>query len=209
MRITRTLALTTAAALVAGAGLAAAVPAASAASAAKPKAPKITISGTTTVTTAKGLAQTLLSEGIVVFALWPGTSSLANIKAQTAILQFPVTGFAKNQVRHSGGMLFANVKAGGSIDCRTPLIDLAAKTVSCTLTGPTGADVTAPALKLTNISKPVVKKVGKVTTTTVKATISVNGPTIATVLNNALKTTKITGTTVLGTGVVVIRSTVS
>lgn len=208
MRITRTLALTTAAALVAGAGLAAAVPAASAASAAKPKA-KITITGTTTVTTAPGLAQTLLSEGIVVFALWPGTSSLANMKAQTAILQFPVTGFAKNQVRHSGGMLFSNVKAGGSIDCRTPLIDLGAKTVSCTLTGPTGADVTAPALKLTNISKPVVKKVGKVTTTTVKATISVNGPTIATVLNNALKTTKITGTTVLGTGVVVIRSTVS
>ncbi len=78
--------------------------------------------GETTVTTAPGIATTLLGHGIVPVATLPGTEG-ASIGGGgvTVRFTFPVTGGWLNAgkltgtIRHSGGILFADVPSGKQI----------------------------------------------------------------------------------------------
>jgi hypothetical protein len=87
--------------------------------------------GTTAVTTAPGIAPTLLKNGIVPLATWPGTQSVLSAKSGPAArFTFPVTGGRVTlsplggKVRHTGGILFLNVTNGKTIEVSRFTIDL-------------------------------------------------------------------------------------
>ena len=88
-------------------------------------------SGTTAVTTAPGIAATLLTNGIVPLATWPGSQSVQAGKSGPAVrFAFPVTGGRVSlsplggQVYHRGGILFVNTKNGKQVEVSRFTIDL-------------------------------------------------------------------------------------
>jgi len=88
--------------------------------------------GATAVTTAPGIAAALLKNGIVPLATSPGTESVVFPKSGPAArFTFPVTGGAValsplgGNIRHAGGILFANVTNGKTIEVSRFTIDLA------------------------------------------------------------------------------------
>jgi len=87
--------------------------------------------GDTAVTTAPGIAPTLLKNGIVPLATAPGTESVLLPKSGPAArLTFPVTGGSVTlsplggKIGHAGGILFANVTNGKTIEVSQFTIDL-------------------------------------------------------------------------------------
>jgi hypothetical protein len=87
--------------------------------------------GATSVTTAPGVATALLKNGIVPLAVWPGTQSVIFAKGGPAArFTFPVTGGRASlsplagKIRHSGGILFANIRNGKTIEVSRFTIDL-------------------------------------------------------------------------------------
>jgi hypothetical protein len=87
--------------------------------------------GSTAVTTAPGIAPTLLKNGIVPLATWPGRQSvLFPQTGPAARFTFPVTGGAVTvsplggKVNHAGGILFLNVTNGKSIEVSRFTVDL-------------------------------------------------------------------------------------
>ena len=88
--------------------------------------------GDTVVTTAPGIAPTLLKNGIVPLATAPGAESVLLPKSGPAArFTFPVTGGSVTlsplggKVRHAGGILFANLTNGKTIEVSRFTIDLA------------------------------------------------------------------------------------
>jgi hypothetical protein len=87
--------------------------------------------GTTTVTTAPGVASALLGAGIVPLATWPGRESVLSAGSGTAVrFTFPVTGGRVTlsplggQIEHCGGILFLNLKNGKDVEVSQFTIDL-------------------------------------------------------------------------------------
>jgi hypothetical protein len=75
--------------------------------------------GTTTVTTAPGIAVTLIKNGIIPLRAAPGTERLTAAQGSPAArFAFPVTGGAVDlsplggTIGHRGGIVFASVKTG-------------------------------------------------------------------------------------------------
>jgi hypothetical protein len=87
--------------------------------------------GATSVTTAPGIAQALLKNGIVPLATWPGSQSLWVSKSGAAVrFAFPVTGGRValsplgGYVYHRGGILFLNISNGKQVKVSRFTIDL-------------------------------------------------------------------------------------
>jgi hypothetical protein len=87
--------------------------------------------GTTTVTTAPGIALTLLKNGIVPVGVAPGTEQLKlSHGAAVAQFAFPVTGGRVSlsplggTVDHRGGILFVNYNTGKEIEVSNFVINL-------------------------------------------------------------------------------------
>lgn len=87
--------------------------------------------GSTAVTTAPGIAPALLKNGIVPFATWPGTESVLFPKSGPAArFTFPVTGGSVRlsplggKIDHAGGIFFANVKNGKTVEVSRFTINL-------------------------------------------------------------------------------------
>ena len=86
--------------------------------------------GATAVTTAPGVASTLLGKGIVPLATWPGSQSVLSLGGPAVRFTFPVTGGQValsplgGQVDHSGGILFLNAANGKTIQVSQFIIDL-------------------------------------------------------------------------------------
>ncbi|HEX9065397.1 MAG TPA: hypothetical protein VF843_09825 [Streptosporangiaceae bacterium] len=87
--------------------------------------------GRTSVTTGPGIALTLLKNGIVPIATWPGTQSLVSGKGGPAArFTFPVTGGRvslsppSGDIRHRGGILFFNAANGKHVQVSRFTIDL-------------------------------------------------------------------------------------
>jgi hypothetical protein len=87
--------------------------------------------GVTAVTTAPGIAPALLKNGIVPLATAPGTESVLFPKSGPAArFTFPVTGGSVTlsplggKVDHAGGILFANVTNGKTVQVSQFTIDL-------------------------------------------------------------------------------------
>jgi hypothetical protein len=88
--------------------------------------------GTTTVTTAPGIAAALLSNGIIPIATLPGTEGVHIGKSGVlAEFSFPVTGGQVSlnplagSVRHHGGILFLGIPSGKQIEVSNFTINLA------------------------------------------------------------------------------------
>jgi hypothetical protein len=111
------------------------VTAASAATSQAPRAQAAAVGlrgGDTAVTTAPGIAPTLLKNGIVPLATAPGTESVLFPKSGPAArFTFPVTGGSVTlnplggKINHAGGILFANLTNGKTIEVSRFTIDLA------------------------------------------------------------------------------------
>jgi hypothetical protein len=115
--------------VLAGTGLATATGASAAAT--HPAATVALRGGHTTVTTGKGIAAALLSNGIVPIAVAPGAEALkANLSSPAVTLTFPVTGGRASlvplggYVTHRGGILFFNIKNGKDIEVSNFIISL-------------------------------------------------------------------------------------
>jgi hypothetical protein len=86
--------------------------------------------GRTTVTTAKGIAGTLLRNGIVPVVTRPGRPGLTFDGGLRVTAAFPVTGGAVNleplggTVEHRGGIRFVNLRNGRSLEVGNFTIDL-------------------------------------------------------------------------------------
>ena len=87
--------------------------------------------GATAVTTAPGIAPALLKNGIVPLATAPGTESVVLPKSGPAVrFTFPVTGGSVSlspvggKIDHAGGILFANVTNGKTIQVSQFTINL-------------------------------------------------------------------------------------
>ncbi|HEX6856169.1 MAG TPA: hypothetical protein VF204_12815 [Streptosporangiaceae bacterium] len=87
--------------------------------------------GATAVTTAPGIASALLKNGIVPIATAPGTESLVLAKSGPAVrFTFPVTGGRVSlsplggKIHHAGGIFFANVANGKTIQVSQFTINL-------------------------------------------------------------------------------------
>lgn len=87
--------------------------------------------GATAVTTAPGIASALLKNGIVPIATAPGTESLVLAKSGPAVrFTFPVTGGRVSlsplggKIYHAGGIFFANVANGKTIQVSQFTINL-------------------------------------------------------------------------------------
>jgi hypothetical protein len=87
--------------------------------------------GVTAVTTAPGVAPTLLKHGIVPLATWPGRESARFLKSGPSVrFAFPVTGGRVTlsplggKINHRGGILFFNVKNGKEIEVSRFTVDL-------------------------------------------------------------------------------------
>ena len=88
--------------------------------------------GATTVTTAPGIAPALLKNGVAPLAIAPGSQSVIVPKSGPAArFTFPVTGGSVSlhplggKIDHAGGILFANLTNGKTIEVSQFTIDLA------------------------------------------------------------------------------------
>jgi len=87
--------------------------------------------GTTTVTTAPGVASALLQHGIVPRAIWPGSEQVLSGQTGPAVrFAFPVTGGLVTlsplggNIYHAGGISFRSPKNGKTIEVSRFTIDL-------------------------------------------------------------------------------------
>ncbi|MFD4543810.1 hypothetical protein [Streptomyces bauhiniae] len=109
-------------------------------------------SGQTSVTVAPAVAKALLSNGIAPIVTRPGKPSLTTVGHQPTLkATYPVTGGALTtsplggQIKHRGGLKFANVFNGRSLEVKNFTIDL----TKGQLTGHVaGTDTRVPVFKL-------------------------------------------------------------
>lgn len=131
MSITRRATATAAATvLLAGAALATA-PAASALTAGDNSIDR-SATGRTAVTTQPGIAGALLKAGILPYTVSPGRTDRLSLRPLALTYSFPITGLVggtfagaiPNEVTHSGGVAFVNLKNGKRIVVRDFTVDL-------------------------------------------------------------------------------------
>jgi hypothetical protein len=86
--------------------------------------------GRTTVTTAPGIAKTLVRNGILPVVTRPGRAGIRFDHGLRVTASFPVTGGAVSldplggQVKHRGGIKFVNLRNGRSLEVGNFIIDL-------------------------------------------------------------------------------------
>jgi hypothetical protein len=100
--------------------------------------------GTTTVTTAPGVATALLGKSIVPFVTAPGHSTLILPSTGPALVaSYPVTGGSvglnppRGVIRHSGGLLLINLANGKMIQVNNFIIDIKAAVLTAHVVGTT------------------------------------------------------------------------
>jgi hypothetical protein len=98
--------------------------------------------GATAVTTAPGIALALLKNGIVPLATSPGTESVVFPQSGPAArFTFPVTGGSVTlsplggKIRHAGGLLFANVTNGKTVQVSQFTINLSRRNLTGIVNG--------------------------------------------------------------------------
>jgi hypothetical protein len=163
--------------------------------------------GATAVTTAPGIAPTLLNNGIVPLATAPGTESVLFPNSGTAArFTFPVTGGSVTlsplggKVNHAGGILFVNVKNGKTIEVSRFTIDLAHADLTGIVNGNPKARVPLFRLDLSHAKLTAGKHVATAKGIGVKLT-----STAAKALNAALGTKLFSGGLKLGTASTLLR----
>jgi hypothetical protein len=163
--------------------------------------------GATAVTTAPGIAPTLLKNGIVPLATAPGTESVLIPKSGPAArFTFPVTGGSVTlsplggKVNHAGGILFVNVKNGKTIEVSRFTIDLAHADLTGIVNGNPKARVPLFRLDLSHAKLTAGKHVATAEGIGVKLT-----STAAKALNAALGTKLFSGGLKLGTASTLLR----
>jgi hypothetical protein len=207
MRYTRLAAAAAAATMIVGTG-ALVAPANAAHSNPAPAATRTVISGTTTVTTAPGIANALLGKGLVVLATAPGSTNVTGALSNPRLnISFPVTGAGKT-VDHKGTLIFLNPSKGKSVTLGDLKIDLKAKTISGKLNG----GGYAPALKIDTSKAKVTTTVNRARTVTVtrytNVGVSLNTAIdVAGVLNGALETDVFTPGLKVGSAAVTVIAT--
>jgi hypothetical protein len=114
-------------------------------------------SGTTVVTTAPGIAAALLKAGIAPVATWPARESVKLPKSGPQVrFSFPVTGGSVSlsplagKIRHSGGILFINLKSGKQVQVSRFTINLSHKDLTGIVNGNPKARVPLFRLVLTH-----------------------------------------------------------
>ena len=160
-------------------------------------------SGSTTVTTAPGVAKALLGQGIAAFATSPGWQTTRSLTAATGpvvVASYPATsgnigfGPVRGTINHAGGLLLANLKTGaGQVLVDNFIIDLKAKQLTARVPA-LGARIGIFALDLSKARVTLVKKV--VTATGIGLRLL---PTAAEALNASLGTTIFTAGLKFGT----------
>jgi hypothetical protein len=163
--------------------------------------------GTTTVTTAPGIAVTLIKNGIVPIGIAPGTErlTLAN-GSPVARFAFPVTGGKVSlsprggTIDHRGGILFADVKTGKHVEVSDFIIDLTHGDLTGIVNGNPSARVALFTLSLAHAQLSAGRHCLTATGITVDLT-----PGAAAALNSALGTTLFAGGLDLGTAAASVR----
>lgn len=160
-------------------------------------------SGTTTVSTAPGVAKALLGQGIAAFVTSPGSQTTKNLAATTGpvvVGSYPArsgsigVGPLRGTVNHVGGLLMANLKTGiGQVLVDNFAIDLKAKQ----LTARVPALGTRVAIFSLNLSKAKAAVTGHVFTAS--GIILRVTATAAQALNTSLGTTIFTAGMTFGT----------
>jgi hypothetical protein len=163
--------------------------------------------GTTTVTTAPGIALTLIENGIVPVGVAPGTEQLKLVGgAPAAEFAFPVTG---GKVRlsplggviyHSGGILFADYKTGKKVEVSDFTINLSHGDLSGIVNGNPSSRVDLFTLSLAHAKL----SAGKHSVTATGITVDLTAGAAA-ALNSALGTTLFSGGLDLGTAATSVR----
>ena len=163
--------------------------------------------GATAVTTAPGIAPALLKNGIVPLATSPGTESvLFPNSGPAARFTFPVTGGAVSlsplggKIGHAGGILFANVTNGKTIEVSQFTIDLARADLTGIVNGNPKARVALFRLDLSHARLTAGKHIATAKCIGVKLTAAA-----AKALNAALGTTLFSGGLKLGTASTLLR----
>ncbi len=163
--------------------------------------------GTTTVTTAPGLALTLIENGVVPVGVAPGTEQLKLIHGSAAAqFAFPVTGGKVSlsplggTIDHRGGILFADYKTGKHVEVSDFVINLSQGDLTGIVNGNPSARVALFSLSLTHAKLSAGKHSLQATGITVDLTSGA-----AAALNGALGTTLFTGGLDLGTAATSVR----
>jgi hypothetical protein len=163
--------------------------------------------GTTTVTTAPGLALTLIENGVVPVGVAPGTEQLKLVQgAAAAQFAFPVTGGKVSlsplggTIDHRGGILFADYKTGKHVEVSDFVINLSQGDLTGIVNGNPSTRVALFSLSLAHAKLSSGKHHLQATGITVDLT-----PGAAAALNGALGTTLFTGGLDLGTAATSVR----
>lgn len=163
--------------------------------------------GTTTVTTAPGIAVTLIKNGIVPIGIAPGTERLTLVNGSPAAkFAFPVTGGKVSlsplggAIDHRGGILFADVKTGKQVEVSNFIIDLTHGDLTGIVNGNPSARVALFTLSLAHAKLSAGKHCLTATGITVDLTAGA-----AAALNSALGTTLFAGGLGLGTAATSVR----
>jgi hypothetical protein len=163
--------------------------------------------GTTTVTTAPGIALTLIENGIVPVGVAPGTEQLALVHGSAAAkFAFPVTGGRVSlsplggTIDHRGGILFVDYKTGKHVEVSNFIIDLTHGDLTGIVNGNPSARVALFTLSLAHAKLSASKHCLTATGITVDLTAGA-----AAALNGALGTTLFAGGLDLGTAATSVR----
>jgi hypothetical protein len=163
--------------------------------------------GATAVTTAPGIAPALLKNGIVPLATAPGTESVVLPKSGPAVrFAFPVTGGSVSlsplggKIYHAGGIFFANVTNGKTVQVSQFTINLSREDLTGILNGNPKARVPLFNLDLSHAKITAGKHMVTVKRIVVKLTSIA-----AKALNAALGTKLFSGRLTLGTAGTVLR----
>lgn len=163
--------------------------------------------GVTTVTTAPGIALTLIRNGIVPVGVAPGTEQLALVHGSAAArFAFPVTGGKVSlsplggTIGHRGGILFADYKTGKHVEVSDFVIDLTHGDLTGIVNGSPSARVPLFTLGLAHAKLSAGKHCLTATGITVDLTAGA-----AAALNRALGTTLFSGGLDLGTAATSVR----
>lgn len=163
--------------------------------------------GTTTVTTAPGIALTLIENGVVPVGVAPGTEQLKLVNgAAAAQFAFPVTGGKVSlsplggTIDHRGGILFADYKTGKHVEVSNFIIDLTHGDLTGIVNGDPSARVALFTLSLAHARLATGRHSLRATGITVDLTAGA-----ASALNSALGTTLFTGGLDFGTAATSVR----
>jgi hypothetical protein len=162
---------------------------------------------TTTVTTAPGIALTLIENGIVPVGVAPGAEQLELVHGSAAArFAFPVTGGTVSlsplggTIDHRGGILFVDDKTGKHVEVSNFVIDLSQGDLTGIVNGNPSARVALFTLSLAHAKLSAGKHCLQATGITVDLTAGA-----AAALNSAIGTTLFSGGLDLGTAATSVR----